>query len=134
MQFFSSDFTKVKSLVLFYQLVSKKFIMFVFNSDVPFEDLGGGIKRKILAHGGKMMGVEVHFEKYAIGSMHNHPNEQLTYVLSGVFEFTIEDETHIVKAGDTLYKEPNVMHGCVCKEAGVLLDTFTPQRLDFLNK
>lgn len=107
--------------------------MFVFNEEIPLEDLGNGIKRKILAHGGKMMGVEVHFEKDAIGAMHNHAHEQLTYVLSGVFEFTIGDETHLVKAGDTLYKEPNVMHGCVCKEAGILLDTFTPQRLDFLS-
>jgi len=24
------------------------------------------------------------------------------------------------------------VHGCVCLEAGVLLDTFTPQREDFL--
>lgn len=108
--------------------------MFVFNSDIPFEDLGNGIKRKILAHDGKMMGVEVYFEKDAVGALHSHDHEQLTYVLSGVFEFTIGDETHLVKAGDTLYKQPNVMHGCVCKEAGVLFDTFTPQRLDFLTK
>jgi len=25
------------------------------------------------------------------------------------------------------------VHGCVCLEAGVLLDTFTPQREDFLS-
>lgn len=108
--------------------------MFVYNDLIEMEDLGGGVKRKILAHNGSMMAVEVHFEKGAIGSLHNHPHEQLTYVLSGVFEFTIGDETHIVKAGDTLYKEPNIMHGCVCKGKGVLLDTFTPQRLDFLKK
>lgn len=106
--------------------------MFCFNHEVPVEDLGSGIKRKILAHDGSMMAVEVWFEKDAVGTLHNHPHEQLTYVLSGVFEFTIGDEVHIVKAGDTLYKAPNVMHGCVCLEAGKLLDTFTPQRLDFL--
>lgn len=108
--------------------------MFIFKDKIAFEELGGGVKRKILAHGGKMMGVEVHFETGAIGAMHSHPHEQLTYVLSGTFEFTIGDETHIVKAGDTLYKQPNIIHGCICKEAGVLLDTFTPQREDFLKK
>ncbi|MDF7681781.1 cupin domain-containing protein [Enterobacteriaceae bacterium ESL0689] len=108
--------------------------MFVFNDEIEIEDLGAGIKRKILAHGGKMMAVEVHFEKDAVGTLHNHPHEQLTYVLSGVFKFTIGNEVHVVKAGDTLYKEPNVMHGCVCLEAGILLDTFTPQRLDFIAK
>lgn len=106
--------------------------MFVFNNQTQLEEVGNGVTRRILAHAGKMMAVEVHFEKGAIGPLHNHPHEQLTYVLSGEFEFTIADETHIVRAGDTLYKKPNVMHGCVCLQKGVLLDTFTPIREDFL--
>ena len=61
-----------------------------------------------------MMAVEVNFEQGAIGPMHNHPHEQLTYVLSGEFEFTIGEEKQIVTAGDTLYKAPHVMHGCIC--------------------
>lgn len=106
--------------------------MFTFIKDTKLEDLGAGVSRRILAHDGKMMGVQVNFETGAIGPLHNHPHEQLTYVLSGVFEFTIGEETHRVTAGDTLYKEPHVMHGCVCLEAGTLLDTFTPMREDFL--
>ncbi|MBS1210141.1 MAG: cupin [Proteobacteria bacterium] len=108
--------------------------MFVFSKDCPLEDLGGGVSRRILAHGGKMMQVEVHFADGAIGPMHNHPHEQLTHILSGEFEFTIGGVTKIVKTGDTLYKEPNIMHGCTCLKAGVLLDTFTPIREDFLVK
>lgn len=106
--------------------------MFVHSSDVALEDLGNGIKRKVLAYSDNIMTVEVHFEKDAIGTMHNHPHEQLTYVLSGEFEFTIGDETRVVKAGDALYKQPNVMHGCKCLKAGVLLDNFTPMRKDFV--
>nr|MDN1539058.1 cupin domain-containing protein [Escherichia coli]MDN1616422.1 cupin domain-containing protein [Escherichia coli]MDN1690359.1 cupin domain-containing protein [Escherichia coli] len=106
--------------------------MFVFNEDTAIEDLGNGVKRKVLAHGGNMMAVEVHFSKGAIGSLHHHQNEQLTYVLSGIFEFTIGDEVRTVKTGDTLYKQPNIVHGCKCLEKGVLLDIFTPQRQDFL--
>lgn len=108
--------------------------MFIFNHEREVEDLGNGIKRKLLAHGGAMMAVEVYFKKNAVGTLHNHPHEQLTYVLSGVFEFTIGNEVRVVKAGDTLYKEPNVIHGCVCLEAGTLLDIFTPQRLDFIKQ
>ncbi|PJG83599.1 cupin domain-containing protein [Caviibacterium pharyngocola] len=106
--------------------------MFAFGNDIPLEDLGGGIQRKILAYSENIMSVEVHFEKGAVGTLHSHPHEQLTYVLSGRFEFTIGDETKIVSAGDALYKQPNVMHGCVCLEAGVLLDNFTPMRKDFI--
>ena len=106
--------------------------MFIFNSDCKLEDLGGGVSRKILAHNGSLMQVQVFFEQGAIGAMHSHPHEQLTYVLSGEFEFTIGEEKRVVRAGDTLYKKPHIMHGCICLKPGTLLDTFTPVREDFL--
>ena len=105
---------------------------FVFAKDRVFEDQGGGVKRRILAYGDNMMQVEVHFEKGAVGAVHSHPHTQLTHVLDGAFEFTIGDEKKIVRKGDTLYKVPNIPHGCVCLEKGVLLDTFAPYREDFL--
>lgn len=109
-----------------------KNIPFVFADSIEFEKVGDGVKRKILAYGDSLMQVEVHFEKGGVGEVHSHPHTQLTYVLDGVFEFTINGETKTVKKGDTLYKEPNVPHGCVCLEKGVLLDTFNPYRQDFI--
>ncbi|WP_312183773.1 cupin domain-containing protein [Pantoea sp. CTOTU46764] len=106
--------------------------MFIYKSATQLDNLGNGVTRRILAHGGTMMAVEVTFEQDAVGPLHHHPHEQLTYVLSGRFAFTIDGVTKEVSAGDTLYKAPNIVHGCVCLEAGVLLDTFTPQREDFL--
>ena len=53
-------------------------------------------------------------------------------MVSGEFSFTIDGETRTVRAGDTLLKEDGVEHGCVCLEAGVLLDIFTPMREDFV--
>ncbi|HGL6329725.1 TPA: cupin domain-containing protein [Citrobacter amalonaticus] len=107
--------------------------MFVFHNETTLDDLGNGVTRRILAHNGKLMAVEVNFEQGAIGPLHHHPHEQLTYVLCGEFEFTIGDEKQVVRAGDTLYKQPNIVHGCVCLKPGTLLDTFTPVREDFLN-
>lgn len=106
--------------------------MFVFNKDIALEDLGDGIKRKVLAYSDNMMSVEVYFDKGAVGALHSHSHEQITYVLSGEFEFTIGDETKVVKAGDALYKQPNIIHGCTCLSEGVLLDNFTPMRKDFV--
>ena len=108
--------------------------MFVYAKDRAAEDLGGGVSRKVLAHDGGLMQVEVRFETGAVGPLHSHPHEQLTYVLSGEFEFTIGDETKLVRAGDTMYKKSGVMHGCRCLKQGVLIDTFTPQRDDYLPK
>jgi quercetin dioxygenase-like cupin family protein len=107
--------------------------MFFRLDDCPVEDLGGGVRRRILARGGGLMQVEVQFDEGAIGPMHHHPHGQLTYVLSGEVLFTIGDESRLVRAGDTLYKRPGIEHGCVCRRAGVLLDTFTPQREDLLS-
>ena len=105
---------------------------FVSLEECNFQDLGNGIKRKILAFGDGLMHVEVHFEEGAKGTMHSHPHTQTTYVLEGEFEFTIDGETKIVKKGDTMYEKPNVIHGCKCIKKGVLLDTFSPIREDFL--
>lgn len=105
---------------------------FVFGENCEICELGNGTKRKILAYGDGLMHVEVHFEEGAVGAMHSHPHAQTTYVLSGEFEFTIGNETKIVKAGDTMYDAPNIMHGCRCIKKGVLLDTFSPIREDFL--
>lgn len=105
---------------------------FVFAKGRAFEDQGGGVKRRILAYGDNMMQVEVHFEKGAVGAVHSHPHTQLTHVLEGAFEFTIGGEKQVVRKGDTLYKVPNIPHGCVCLEKGILLDTFAPYREDFL--
>ena len=69
--------------------------MFVFHNETTLDDLGNGVTRRILAHSGKMMAVEVNFEQGAIGPLHRHPHEQLTYVLSGEFEFTIGDEKQV---------------------------------------
>lgn len=105
---------------------------FFISSEDELEDLGDGIKRKITAYNENLMCVEVHFEEGAIGKMHTHPHEQITYIISGEFEFTIGDKTQLLKAGDTTFKQSDIPHGAVCKKAGVLLDIFTPMRKDFL--
>ena len=56
----------------------------------------------------------------------------MPYVVSGAFEFTVDGVTRTVHKGDTILKEDGVEHGCVCTEAGILLDIFTPMREDFV--
>jgi len=88
--------------------------------------------RRILAHGGGMMGVEASFEKGAVGTMHRHPHEQVSYVLSGSFEYEVEGKKYILHKGDSYYVAPNENHGATALEDAVILDIFTPQREDFL--
>lgn len=108
--------------------------MFVFNKDVEFEVVDANTKRKVLAHDGTMMAVEVHFDQAtAAYEPHWHVHEQITYVLKGKLEFFIDGVGRVVEAGDSIYFESNVPHGCTVLEAGsVVLDVFTPQRDEFL--
>lgn len=104
----------------------------VSHGDTLPQAAGEGVTRRVLAYSDSLMCVENTFQKGAVGSLHSHPHTQITYVVSGVFDFTIGEETRTVRAGDTLLKEDGVRHGCVCREAGILLDIFTPMREDFV--
>ena len=102
------------------------------DSAVP-EVTAPGVTRRVLAYNGAVMCVENRFETGAVGALHSHPHTQITYVLSGVFSFTIDGETRTVRRGDTLLKEDGVEHGCTCLEQGALLDIFAPMREDFVS-
>jgi len=106
---------------------------FLFEKDIPWEPAGEGVTRQILGFNDSIMMVKVKFEKGAVGSLHHHPHTQCTYVASGRFEFTIDGVKKTVSAGDALFKQPDIVHGCICLEAGVLIDCFSPKRDDFLN-
>ena len=104
----------------------------VLHEDTLPQPAGAGVTRRVLAYTDGLMCVENTFEKGAVGALHHHPHTQITYVVSGRYRFTIGDETREVGPGDTLLKQDGVMHGCVCLEAGILLDFFTPMREDFV--
>lgn len=103
-----------------------------YSQDVVFTDLGGGARRGVLAHTDDIMVVEVRFEKDGVGAPHSHAHAQSTYVKSGRFEFTIDGETFIIGAGDSIAIEKNAVHATKCIEPGALIDVFAPMRADFL--
>lgn len=103
-----------------------------FHQEADAVSGGEKVIRRVLAYTDGLMCVENTFEKGAVGTLHSHPHTQITYVVSGSFAFTIDGETRVVSAGDTMLKEDGVIHGCTCLEAGILLDIFTPMREDFV--
>jgi quercetin dioxygenase-like cupin family protein len=105
---------------------------FIQNDELAWEQADVGIRRKIMAYDDQLMMVKVAFEKGGIGALHHHPHVQISYVESGLFEITIGDETQTLKQGDAYHIAPDLIHGAVCMEAGVLVDVFTPKRDDFL--
>lgn len=114
--------------------VQKQSAAFVHASDIAKEDLGGGISRQILGYGPDLMIVRVWFEEGAVGEVHAHPHSQSTLVESGKFEVFVDGKTEVLGAGDSFYIAPHLDHGAVCLEPGVLIDTFSPAREDFLGE
>lgn len=115
-------------------MIERKGENWCFWKDVESEVTAPGVERKVLAFCDELMCVENTFKAGGIGAMHHHPHTQITYVASGSFRFTIGDKTYVVKKGDTLLKQNDIVHGCECLEDGVLVDFFTPMREDFIDK
>lgn len=106
---------------------------YINSNEMEWEELGGGVSRKMLGYDNQIMMVLVKFEKGAVGSPHSHFHTQTTYVAAGAFEFEIDGEKKVVNEGDGVYIQPNLLHSAVCLEAGMLIDTFSPVREDFLD-
>jgi quercetin dioxygenase-like cupin family protein len=106
--------------------------LFQYGAEMEWDDLGSGVQRKIYGYDQQVMMVVVRFDTGAIGELHEHMHSQVTYVESGVFEMTMGEEKAIIRKGDGYYVPPHVVHGVVCLEPGILIDTFSPHRADFL--
>ncbi|PAP75140.1 cupin domain-containing protein [Rubrivirga marina] len=102
-------------------------------SALPWQPVAPGVERQVLAHDDGLMLVRVRFEAGAVGTVHPHPHRQVSYVETGVFEVEVGDERRVLRAGDGFVVAPDVLHGVVAHEAGVLLDVFSPAREEFLD-
>ena len=106
---------------------------FVRSSNIPWQTTSdAGLRRQILGHGPDLMMVRVEFEAGAVAAMHHHPHRQVAYVVTGRFEVTIDDERTELGPGDCFFVAANRVHGVVAREAGTVIDVFTPAREDFL--
>lgn len=103
-------------------------------TDMPWTELGDGIRRKIVAHTPELMSVLVQFDKGAVGTPHAHDaHDQIAYVVAGAFECEVAGVKRVLRAGDAFVAPRNHMHGVVALEAGsTLLDQFSPRREDYL--
>ena len=61
----------------------------VYHAEALPQAAGEGVTRRVLAYTDGLMCVENTFEKGAVGALHHHPHTQITYVVSGAFEFTV---------------------------------------------
>lgn len=108
--------------------------LFIAFASIPWEDQGGGVRRKVMAYGDQLMAAYVEFTAGAVGALHRHPHVQITFVKDGAFRVHIGGEERVLHGGDFYYIPSDVLHGATAIEAGVLVDVFSPMRAEFLPK
>ena len=84
--------------------------------------------------GEQCMIARIVLKKGCVVPTHQHPNEQIAYILSGSLEFNVAGTIRIVRAGEVLVIPGNVPHSALALEDTIDLDLFAPPRQDWINK
>ncbi len=106
---------------------------FIETNKMDWQEFVPGLQRKFMGYNDDIMMVQIHFEKGAIGTLHKHPHSQSTFVASGKFVVTIGNEKKTLQTNDGFYVPPDIEHSVLCLEEGLLIDTFSPIREDFIS-
>jgi quercetin dioxygenase-like cupin family protein len=108
--------------------------IFSIAEDTVWTEVAPGNRRAVLSERPELMLVAFSFDKGAVGALHSHPHTQVSYVAEGSFDVTVDGVTTRLSAGASFIVAPNLVHGVVALEKGLLIDTFTPRRNDFISQ
>jgi quercetin dioxygenase-like cupin family protein len=98
---------------------------------LPVKEIFGGTIRGHYEHLERMTVGEVNLVANTEVPLHQHPHEQITYVVAGRFEFTVGSETRVLEPGMAALIPGGVPHGGKTLTACRVLDIFTPVREDY---
>ncbi len=106
---------------------------------MPFVDLKDLKKRREIIAGAKariihMDGMTLSYWNFAEGTKlpeHSHPHEQMTKLIKGRFEMTVDGETKILEDSDIAVIPSNALHSGRAITDCELLDVFSPVREDY---
>ena len=65
---------------------------------------------------------------------HAHLHEQVTNLIEGRFELTVDDESKVLEAGSVVVIPPNTMHSAKALTSCRIIDVFYPIRTDYIEK
>ncbi|HYJ92280.1 MAG TPA: cupin domain-containing protein [Pyrinomonadaceae bacterium] len=100
---------------------------------IPVEKIADGIRRQMVV-GKNVMVCRFTFDPFVVTDVHSHSHEQITLVIKGRVEFSVDGKSVTSTAGDVLHFPSNLKHGAtMLDEEVVLIDIFSPIREDFLN-
>ena len=101
-------------------------------ADIEPEPLNPLITRQYVV-GTNVMLARIVLKKGAQVPMHHHFHEQISHVVAGALNFTIDGKDVPVRAGEILTIPPDVPHQVIALEDSVALDIFNPPRQDWID-
>jgi quercetin dioxygenase-like cupin family protein len=105
--------------------------------DIPVEQLSSLIGRQFVVGTGTML-ARVFLKKGAVVPLHQHHNEQISYMLEGALKFLLKteegDQEITVRAGEVLCIPPDMPHEAYALEDTIDLDIFNPPRQDWIDR
>ena len=98
--------------------------------EIEEKELVSGFKVRFI-HSENMTFSFWHIEKGARLPEHSHPHEQVTNVLKGEFELTVDGESKRLGPGSVVIIPPNAVHSGKALAKSRVIDVFYPIREDY---
>lgn len=106
------------------------FDIFYSLNDQKWEDMGGNQKRRII-HMDNITTMFFQAPKGLITSEdHSHVNEQVSYLIKGKLKIIIGDKKRIINENEGYMVPPNIKHHIEVLEDSLIIDFFSPKRVD----
>jgi len=99
-------------------------------SDLEVRDLLEGTEARFV-HGETMTVAYWRFEPGVRLPEHAHPHEQVTNVIEGEFDLTVEGETRRLRSGSVVVIPPDAQHSGRAVTDCRIIDVFHPVREDY---
>tara|TARA_Y100001934_G_C11928029_1_gene574394 strand:- start:209 stop:571 length:363 start_codon:yes stop_codon:yes gene_type:complete len=103
--------------------------------ELEWEEVAPSIRRKMI-WGKHTMIARLELKDGCLVPLHQHENEQLSFIESGTIRFWLgEDKSEVVDvhAGESLIIPPNVPHEALIIGDVMATDTFSPPRQDWID-
>ncbi|MHB1922091.1 MAG: cupin domain-containing protein [Chitinophagaceae bacterium] len=97
---------------------------------LPATEIIPGFHGKFL-HGEKSSLVFWEVEQGSSFPLHQHPHEQITFIISGEFEMIIDGKIHLLRDRETMVIPSGISHSGKALKACQIMDIFSPVREDY---
>ena len=101
-------------------------------SDITAEQINPTISRRYVT-GNHVTIARFELKQGGVVPLHAHPNEQVSFVVSGTLKFLIDGKEIVVAGGEVLQIPGGVPHEIEVVEDALVIDVFSPVRQDWID-